>query len=303
MENLDSLHINFSPGSLWVLNAILGFIMFGVALDLEKNDFVLLAKNWKSALVGLFSQYILLPFTTYLLVMALQPSPGLALGMFLIAACPVGNVTNLITKVSNGNVALSIGLSSTAHLLAAFVLPINFAIYGSLYPPTSMLMRQVNVDGQEMALTVFLIIATPLLLGLLSKLYLPRFVQFSKAWFNRLSMLFLIFFILAAFASNAKVLVENIRHVALLVVAQNSLALGGGWLLGKLFRLPEPDVRTVTIESGIHNSGLGLFLIFQFFNGNGSMALIAVCWGVWHLISGWVLAWYWGKRIPNQPLK
>lgn len=299
MQDLDALHINFSPGSLWVLNAILGFIMFGVALDLEKKDFVLLAKNWKSALVGLFSQYILLPFTTFLLVLALQPSPGLALGMFLIAACPVGNVTNLITKVSNGNVALSIGLSSTAHLAAAFVLPLNFALYGSFYGPTSDLMRQINVDGQEMALTVFLIIATPLLLGLLCKRYLPRFAELSKAWFNRLSMLFLVFFIVASFASNAKVLVENIKHVAILVVLQNGLALGGGWLLGRLFRLPEPDIRTVTIESGIHNSGLGLFLIFQFFEGNGSMALVAVCWGVWHLISGWALALWWSKNPPK----
>lgn len=296
MQDLDSLQIYFSPSSLWVLNAILGFIMFGVALDLEKNDFVLLAKNWKSALVGLFSQYILLPFTTYLLVLALQPSPGLALGMFLIAACPVGNVTNLITKVSKGNVALSIGLSSTAHLLAAFVLPLNFALYGRLYSPTADLIRQINVDVKEMALTVFLIIATPLLLGLFCKRYFPRFAEISKAWFNRLSMLFLVFFIVAAFASNAKVLMDNIQHVALLVILQNGIALGGGWALGKLFQLPEADVRTVTIESGIHNSGLGLFLIFQFFDGRGSMALVAVCWGVWHLISGWGLAWWWGRK-------
>jgi len=298
MQDLDNLHINFSPSSLWVLNAILGFIMFGVALDLKWIDLVQLTKNWKSALVGLFSQYILLPFTTYLLVLIVQPSPGLALGMFLIAACPVGNVTNLITKVSKGNVALSIGLSSTAHLVAAFVLPLNFALYGNLYSPTASLMRQINVDGKEMAWLVFLIIGTPLLLGILCQRYFPRFTELSKVWFNRLSMLFLAFFIVAAFASNGKVLVDNVQKVAWLVILQNGWALGGGWALGKLFKLPEADIRTITIESGIHNSGLGLLLIFQFFDGRGSMALVAVCWGVWHLISGWALAWYWAQRSP-----
>lgn len=296
MEVLDSVVINFSKSGLLALNAILGFIMFGVALDLQKQDFVLLIKNWKSALVGFASQYLLLPLLTFILVYTLKPSPGIALGMFLIAACPVGNVTNLITKVSRGNVALSIGLSSTAHLMASFVTPLNFALYGNLYEPTRLLMRTIHVDAVEMFFTVFLLIGIPLILGILVQKKFPDFASRSKLIFNKLSMILLLLFIIAAFASNAKVLLANIHLVFGFVVLHNIVALGGGWSIAKIFKLPEADVRAITIESGIHNSGLGLFLIFQFFDGMGSMALVVACWGVWHLISGWTLAWYWSKN-------
>jgi BASS family bile acid:Na+ symporter len=296
MEAIDSVTINFSKSGLLVLNAILGFIMFGVALDLRKDDFVLLIKNWKSAVVGFTSQYLLLPVLTFALVYLLEPSPGIALGMFLIAACPVGNVTNLITKVSRGNVALSIGLSSSAHLMASVLTPLNFALYGNLYAPTRKLMRTIQVDEFEMFLTVLFLIGLPLILGVFVQKQFPNFANRTKVFFNKLSMIFLLLFIIAAFASNAAVLVANLHLVYGFVILHNFVALGGGWSIAKLFRLPEADVRAITIESGIHNSGLGLFLIFQFFDGMGSMALVAACWGVWHLISGWLLAWYWSKN-------
>jgi BASS family bile acid:Na+ symporter len=296
MEAIDSITINFSKSGLLVLNAILGFIMFGVALDLRKDDFVLLIKNWKSAVVGFTSQYLLLPVLTFALVYLLEPSPGIALGMFLIAACPVGNVTNLITKVSRGNVALSIGLSSSAHLMASVLTPLNFALYGNLYAPTRKLMRTIQVDEFEMFLTVLFLIGLPLILGVFVQKQFPNFANRTKVFFNKLSMIFLLLFIIAAFASNAAVLVANLHLVYGFVILHNFVALGGGWSIAKLFRLPEADVRAITIESGIHNSGLGLFLIFQFFDGMGSMALVAACWGVWHLISGWLLAWYWSKN-------
>jgi bile acid:Na+ symporter, BASS family len=296
MEAIDSVTINFSKSGLLALNTILGFIMFGVALDLRKDDFVLLIKNWKSAVVGFTSQYLLLPVLTFALVYLLEPSPGIALGMFLIAACPVGNVTNLITKVSRGNVALSIGLSSTAHLMASVLTPLNFALYGNLYAPTRMLMRTIQVDEFEMFLTVLLLIGVPLILGVFVQKQFPNFANRTKVFFNKLSMIFLLLFIIAAFASNAAVLVANLHLVYGFVILHNFVALGAGWSIAKLFRLPEADVRAITIESGIHNSGLGLFLIFQFFDGMGSMALVAACWGVWHLISGWLLAWYWSKN-------
>ena len=296
MEAIDSVTINFSKSGLLVLNAILGFIMFGVALDLRKDDFVLLIINWKSAVVGFTSQYLLLPVLTFALVYLLEPSPGIALGMFLIAACPVGNVTNLITKVSRGNVALSIGLSSSAHLMASVLTPLNFALYGNLYAPTRKLMRTIQVDEFEMFLTVLFLIGLPLILGVFVQKQFPNFANRTKVFFNKLSMIFLLLFIIAAFASNAAVLVANLHLVYGFVILHNFVALGGGWSIAKLFRLPEADVRAITIESGIHNSGLGLFLIFQFFDGMGSMALVAACWGVWHLISGWLLAWYWSKN-------
>jgi BASS family bile acid:Na+ symporter len=296
MEAIDNVTIDFSKGGLIALNLILGFIMFGVALDVQKKDFLLLIKNWRSAVVGFTSQYLLLPVLTFILVYALQPSPGIALGMFLIAACPVGNVTNLITKVSKGNVALSIGLSSTAHLMAPILTPLNFALYGNLYEPSRMLMRTIQVDAFEMFLTVFLLIGIPLLLGLFVQNRFPVFAAKTKVFFNKLSMILLMLFIVAAFASNAKVLIANLHLVFGFVVLHNIVALGGGWSIAKAFRLEEADVRAITIESGIHNSGLGLFLIFQFFDGMGSMALVAACWGVWHLISGWLLAWYWSRN-------
>ena len=104
-------------------------------------------------------------------------------------------------------------------------------------------------------------------------------------------------FLIAAFAGNAKVFIGNFTTIMPLVIIHNAVALTGGFLFAKLARLELRDAKTITFETGVQNAGLGLILIFTFFNGLGGMAIVAASWGVWHLISGGVLAFWWGRKV------
>ena len=111
---LDSLHINFDEQSLWVLNFALALVMFGIALDISVSDFKDLLKKPKPIFIGVVSQFVVLPFVTFLLVVLIKPVPSIALGMFMVAACPGGNISNFITYMAKGNTALSVCLTAIA---------------------------------------------------------------------------------------------------------------------------------------------------------------------------------------------
>src|ERR1035441_5012643 len=129
MNELDSIKINFSPQSLMLLNIILAFIMFGISLELRKEDFTNLLHNKKTTVVGLSAHFILLPALTFALVKLLHPPPSVALGMILVGSCPGGNMSNMFTHFAKGNTALAVGLTSVSHLLAIALTPLNFSFY------------------------------------------------------------------------------------------------------------------------------------------------------------------------------
>ena len=114
LQNVDDIQINFNSDNLWLVNLTLSLVMFGVALDIRVSDFTNLLKSPKSVLVGIISQFILIPLVTYLLVLGTSPTPSIAMGMIMVAACPGGNISNFMTKMARGNVALSISLTALA---------------------------------------------------------------------------------------------------------------------------------------------------------------------------------------------
>ena len=113
---------------------------------------------------------------------------------------------------------------------------------------------------------------------------------------KKFSLLAFAVFIVAAFASNAKVFTASLPYIMPLVILHNAVALSSGYALAAAFGLPFSDRKTITFETGVQNSGLGLILIFTFFNGMPQMAIVAASWGLWHLISGGTLAWWWGRK-------
>lgn len=295
MDKLDRLQINFDAQGLIVLNIILAFIMFGIALELKREDFISLWHNKKSALAALISHFILLPLITFLLVIILKPSASIALGMILVGACPGGNISNYFTYLAKGNTALAVSITSISHLLAVIFTPFNFSIYGNKYPPSASLLKSIHLNVGEVFQTVLLIVVLPLLLGMLLKFYKNNFAEKIVPYMKKFSITAFVIFLIAAFAANAKIFVDTASIILPLVVAHNTLALGSGYAFANLLRLPLPDIKTITFETGIQNSGLGLVLIFSFFNGLGGMALIAACWGVWHLISGYTVARFFSR--------
>lgn len=301
--DLDSIRLNFSPNDLLLLNLALALIMYGVALDLRFRDFAYLAKNPKSFFLGLFSQFILLPFLTWCLVLLMQPPPSVALGMFLVAACPGGNVSNFLSSLAGGNTALSVSLTAFSSSSSIFMTPFNFALWASFYAPTSNLIREIGLDYYDVFITVALILGIPLLLGILTRHYRPILAERFAKILKPLSILIFAAFVVIAFLGNFDLFLDYISLIFLWVFAHNLVALGAGYLTGKISQLPLADVKTLTIETGIQNSGLGLVLIFTYFDGLGGMAIITALWGIWHLISGLTIASLWKPKATPANLE
>lgn len=296
MQDLDAVIINFNSEELWVLNIALAVVMFGVALNITLNDFRQLFRQPKPVLVGLLSQFILLPFLTFLLVNIIQPRPSIALGMIMVAACPGGNISNFFTHLAKGNNALSVSLTAFATFLAIIMTPLNFELYGSLYEPTSKIIKQVELNPFELVKLVSIILGIPLVLGMVLRHYKETLSITLSKTLKPLSILVFISIVIIAFTKNLDVFNLYIDKVLLIGISHNILALLLGFSVAKMFKLKNQDIKTLTIETGIQNSGLGLLLIFTFFSGLGGMAILAAFWGIWHIVSGLVLASYWSKR-------
>lgn len=293
---IDAVRINFNTETLWILNLILAFIMFGVALDITLNDFKQLIRNPKPVIVGILSQFIVLPFITFLLVLMIKPMPSMALGMFLVAACPGGNISNFISSLAKGNTALSVTLTANATLLAIFLTPLNLSLWGSLYEPTNLMLKEIAIVPLEMIEVVSLILGVPLVMGVWINHRFHQLARKLSKYLKIVSIGFFICLILVVVFNNWLLIKEYLVYVFWIVLLHNALAFLTGFSLAELFKLPAPDVRSITIETGIQNSGLGLVLIFTFFDGLGGMAILTAFWGIWHLISGLLLGSFWANK-------
>lgn len=294
--DIDTIQIHFSQEALWLLNLCLAIVMFGVALDISPSDFKRLWRSPKSSLLGVASQFIILPALTFGLILILQPKPSIALGMILVAACPGGNISNFMTHLSGGNTALSVSLTAFATVAAIFMTPFNLQFWGNLYPPTASILRTISINPLDIFKTIALILGLPLILGMWWRSYQPELAQKMAKWLKPLSILIFIGFVAIAFSLNYDIFKKVIHLVILIVLIHNAVALSSGYLLARIFSLPLADQKTLTIETGIQNSGLGLLLIFAFFEGLGGMTIIAAWWGIWHILSGLAISWYWSGK-------
>jgi len=300
ITNIDDIKINFDASGLWVLNIAIGIIMFGVALGISINDFKRLFQNPKIVFVGVLSQFILLPAATFLAILIIKPHPSFALGMMMIAACPGGNVSNFYSKMAGGNAALSVSLTAFATLICILMTPLNLELWGSLYEPTATILKTVELNPYDLFKLVSLILGIPLVCGMLVKHYHSDMAYRIEKILKPLSMLVFIALIFIAFSQNLDVFANYIHLVVFLVIFHNMMAFVIGYYTAKSFGLDKRDMKTISMETGIQNGGLGLLLIFGFFEGLGGMALLAAFWGIWDVFSGMALATYWGYKAKKQ---
>ncbi|MEL6848963.1 MAG: bile acid:sodium symporter family protein [Bacteroidota bacterium] len=297
-EEIDIVRLNFSEGSLLILDATLFIIMYGVALNLKWQDFQAVIQRPRSPLLGLFSQFLVLPALTLGLVYVVEPCPSIALGMFLVAACPGGNISNFMSLMAKANVALSVSLSAVSTMLAIFMTPLNFAFWSGLYPPAQAIMEEINMDPVAIFVKILMILAIPLALGMWTTYRFPDFSARIAKPLNKLSIVIFGGYVVAALASNFDFFLRYVQFVILIVAAHNAIALLSGYTVASLGRLPVRDRRTLAIETGIQNSGVALVLIFgPLFEGLGGMAMIAALWGIWHIVAGLSLSTIW-SRMP-----
>jgi BASS family bile acid:Na+ symporter len=278
-----------------VLNLAMAFLMFSVALDVRFSDFKQVANFPKSIAVGLLAQFLVFPLLTLGIIAVFQPPVSVSMGMVLVAMCPSGNMTNFLVHFAKANVPLSVTLNAIIILSATFVTPAGFLFWSKFIPESEAIRQSFELSFLDMALIIVELIVIPLLLGIWLNQNRPKMVARIRPWAQRLSLIIFFAILFLALLGNRQNIVDYLGMIFLLVAVHNAVALGNGFVLGTLFKLPKIDRRTLAFEGGIHNTAMGLLLIFKFFGGLGGMALIAAWWGIWDLVTGMCLAWWWRR--------
>ena len=316
IAHLDAIKVNMNEAGMNAINIVLAFVMFGVALGIKPKSFLGILQNPKSLILGIVCQLVLLPALTFLLTITFDGwiSPMIALGMILVAACPGGNISNFITSLSKGNNELSVALTAINTAACIFTTPMNFALWGGLYlrfaEKHDLAIPELAIPFWEIFKTIFILLGIPLVLGILCQRYLPKLTSKLKKPMQYLSVAFFIVMVVLTFGNNIDAFMKCIKYIFLVVLVHNLLALGIGFGTGTLFKVPFRDRRTLTIETGIQNSGLGLVLLFNpnifdpaMWSNNGGMVVITAWWGVWHIVSGLSLAYSWkinGRKTATE---
>jgi BASS family bile acid:Na+ symporter len=279
--------------TLFVLNAVLAMMMFGIALSLTTADFKRVISQPKGPAVGLAAQFILLPAMTCGLTWLIPMPSEVALGLILVSCCPGGSFSNLMTYLSNGNTAMSVSMTGVASVLACVLTPFNFMFYADLNSHTQELLQSISVSTTDMLTIILLVLALPLAAGLLCANYFPRFAARSEPFFRVASLIALFSFVTISLTMNWQRFISGASIFVLAVIVHNAMALAVGWGSARALGLKKADRRAITLEVGLQNSGLGLGIIFTFFADQTAMAIIAASWGIWHLISGMGLSLTW----------
>ncbi|MBO5893010.1 MAG: bile acid:sodium symporter family protein [Alistipes sp.] len=309
LESLNGISINFGEGGMLIVNIILAFVMFGVALGIKTQTFKEVFTKPKSVILGIFLQWVGLPAVTFAIVLALNPfiTPMIALGMLLVASCPGGNISNFISSLSKGNVELSVSMTAVTTAMAPVITPINFFVWGTLYSQIISVKSDIPmlvIPFMPMLEQILLLLGLPIVLGMLFSHYFPNATKKITKPAQMMSILLFIGMVIASFSQNFQIILDNIFYVFFIVLLHNASALGVGYFGGKLAKVPEADVRSLTIETGIQNSGLGLILLFnpaifppEVWHGHyGGMLFIAAWWGIWHIISGLGVAYLFRRK-------
>jgi len=298
--NIDDVVLNFTPGTLVILNVVLGLIMLGIALDTSVDDFKVVARKPKPLVIAILAQLLVLPGITFCLTLILPVTPSMALGMLLVACCPPGNISQVLTHRSGGNVALSVSMTAVSNLLYIVVLPLSIAFWGSLRADTRALLTAVSLNGWQMLLEIFLIIGLPFVVGLAVRSRYPRVAARIQPYVKWFSLIALVGFILAALIGNWTYFVAFIGVILVAVAIHDAVALAIGWSTAAIGGLGTRERKAMTFEVGIRNAGLGLGLVFTFFGGLGGMAIVAGWWGIWDIIAGLILAALWARHTKRR---
>ena len=297
---IDSIQVSLNAGGMNTINIVLAFVMFGVALGIKPAMFVEVFRKPKSVLLGMLCQLVLLPALTcgLAILMGSWISPMMGLGMILVASCPGGNISNFMSSLAKANIELSVSLTAISTALAVLMSPFNFWLWGNLYLHTAAVAAEVPtlvIPLWDVFKTIFILLGVPLTLGILTSQFLPKVANVLKKPLQWASILFFIAMVILSFSSNMDAFLQCVRYIFVVVLIHNLLALCIGFGVGSVAKVPRPDRRTLTIETGIQNSGLGLALmlgtsLFANFPPHGGMLVITAWWGIWHIISGLTVA-------------
>jgi BASS family bile acid:Na+ symporter len=264
---------------------LLGIVMFGMGVTLGPRDFAVVGRRPALLVFGMALQYGIMPLAAWGVARALALEPQLAAGLILVGSCPGGTASNVICYLARADVALSIALTALSTLVAVVATPLLTDLY---------LGRSVAVDVAGMMRSILQVVIAPVALGVALNAWLGPRLRRAQAVLPLVSMAAIVAIIAIVVALSHARLAELSGSAVLAVVLLNGLGLAGGYAVPKLLRVPEAQCRTLAIEVGMQNSGLGVALAVQHFSPLA--ALPGALFSVWHNLSGSLLASLWARR-------
>ena len=279
-----------------ILSLVLATMVFSVALELKIDDFRRVAQTPRAVVCGLIPQFILLPVGTWAATMVLDLPPNVEAAMILVASCPGGSLSNVITHFGRGNTALSVSVSAVASLIALVATPFNFSWMVASNPATASWLRRLDIDPSGIWVSLLLLLALPMSLGLIVAYRFQALTRRIQKPLANFSLVALLAFIVLGLIKERQLLTLGLLPMLLIVVLHNASGLFFGWATSVAMRVNERDRRAVMIEGGMQNSGLALGIIAVQFASDLNMVIIASLWGIWHIVSGLTLAFYWRHK-------
>ncbi|TVL43968.1 sodium transporter [Brachyspira hyodysenteriae] len=272
------------------VNYLLMIVMFGMGLTLKLEDFKVVFTRPKDIIIGAIAQFTIMPLLAFLLSLVFKLPPELAVGVILVGTCPGGTSSNVMTYLANGDVALSVGMTSVSTILAPFATPLLTLLYAG---------QKVDVNAVSMFVSIVQVVILPIALGFIINKFFYKFTNSIKEILPLISVLAIVAIVAAVVSANSQRLMQVGYLVIIVVVLHNCLGYLLGYLLGKLFRLNNAKCKAVSIEVGMQNSGLATSLAATHF---ASMALATVpgaIFSVWHNISGSIVANIMASKIKD----
>ena len=270
---------------LWIelgwVNRLLAVVMFGMGLALKPGDFAPVFRRPRDVLTGCAAQFLLMPFFAFCLSKAFGLDPALTAGVVLVGACPGGTSSNVITYLSRGDTALSVGMTAVNTLLAPLLTP---AIAYLLLRAT------VNVDVASMFLSIVTVVIAPIALGFAANRLFGNATRRAAKVLPLVSVAAICMIVASVVSHNSAKILSTGAVVFAVVVLHNLLGYAAGFGLGKLLRLPPSRTKALSIEIGMQNSGLATALAASAFPALAMATVPGAVFSVWHNISGAILA-------------
>ncbi|MBM0126055.1 bile acid:sodium symporter family protein [Pimelobacter simplex] len=299
-SDLDALSLSLGNGPQTVIKVLIAVFLLGIALDTRVADLSAVVRRPAVLVAGVVAQFAVLPGVTLLLCRALDVGGSVALGMLLVACCPAGNLSNLLTHRARGDVALSIAMATSSNLLAVLATPAAFGFWAASYPAADALLHDIRLDPVEMGVEVAVLIGLPFAIGVAVASRRPDLAARLRRPMEVAVLALLMVVVVAGLATRGRVIGEHLGEVALPAVVQNAVVLLIGYGVGRALLLRAAGVRAMTFEMGVRNTALALVLALAYFDDLGGVALVVAFWGLWDVVTGLALSTTWRRRAAPE---
>ncbi len=290
MEAIDLAQFNFSPRIGLAVAAMVGFLVFAVALDLTWDQFRRVLEKPKAPGIGLVAQYVILPAVAFGIGLLLAGTPSIALGLLLVTCCPAGALSNYLTGVARGSVATSVSMTAISTLFSIILTPLLFGFWASMNPDTAAVLQRIEIDPRRVVMVLLIMLIVPVTAGMFIRAKRPDTADNIRLWSRRIAGGVFAAVVATLILGNIKVLGNFARDALPPVLVTFAIAVALGWGLARVSGLPAPDRRAVTLEVAFQNVALAIGMAVAFFPSLAGVAITAILWGVVHLSLGFALA-------------